>query len=221
DVEFKELGVVVIHEQQRCGVNQRLQLIKKGNQPDILVMTATPIPRTLAMTFYGDMDVSVLDEMPKGRKPIKTFLVPDSKMNSVYRFVKQELDQNNQIFFIYPLVEESETLDLKNATEMYEKLAHVFNDYKVGLLHGKLPSSEKNEIMDKFMKKEYNILVATSVVEVGIDVPDATVMVIEHPDRFGLSQLHQLRGRVGRGKKQSYCFLIIDKKINRETRQKL
>jgi hypothetical protein len=178
-------------------------------------------PRTLAMTFYGDMDVSVLDEMPKGRKPIKTFLVPDSKMNSVYRFVKQELDQNNQIFFIYPLVEESETLDLKNATEMYEKLAHVFNDYKVGLLHGKLPSSEKNEIMDKFMKKEYNILVATSVVEVGIDVPDATVMVIEHPDRFGLSQLHQLRGRVGRGKKQSYCFLIIDKKINRETRQKL
>ena len=221
DVEFKKLGFVVIDEQQRFGVNQRLQLIKKGNQPDILVMTATPIPRTLAMTFYGDMDVSVLDEMPKGRKPIKTFLVPDSKMNSVYRFVKQELDQNNQIFFIYPLVEESETLDLKNATEMYEKLAHVFNDYKVGLLHGKLPSSEKNEIMDKFMKKEYNILVATSVVEVGIDVPDATVMVIEHPDRFGLSQLHQLRGRVGRGKKQSYCFLIIDKKINRETRQKL
>ena len=221
DVEFKKLGFIVIDEQHRFGVNQRLELIKKGIHPDILVMTATPIPRTLAMTFYGDLDVSLIDEMPKGRKPIKTILVSQANQNSLYEFVQQELKQGNQAFFIYPLIEESETLDLKNATDMYEKLKETFKDYNVGLLHGRFSASEKNDVMDKFFNKEYNILVATSVVEVGIDVPDATVIVIEHPDRFGLSQLHQLRGRVGRSKKQSYCFLVIDEKMNYETKQKL
>jgi len=221
DVEFKNLGLVIIDEQHRFGVNQRLDLIKKGNHPDILVMTATPIPRTLAMTFYGDLDVSIIDEMPKGRKPIKTLLLAESNIKNMYEFVKEELEQNNQVFFVYPLIEESEVLDLKNAQDMYEKLKQEFMNYSVGLLHGKLSPSEKNDIMEKFIKKEYNILVSTSVVEVGIDVPDATVMVIEHPDRFGLSQLHQLRGRVGRSKKQSFCFLVVNDNISDDVKQKL
>lgn len=221
DVEFKKLGLVVIDEQHRFGVNQRLELIKKGNHPDILVMTATPIPRTLAMTFYGDLDVSLIDEVPKGRRPIKTILVAESNRKSLYEFVKEELDQGNQVFFVYPLIEESEALELKNAMSMYEELSEVFKEYKVGLLHGRLSPSEKNEVMDKFVQREYDILVSTSVVEVGIDIPDATVMVIEHPDRFGLSQLHQLRGRVGRSEKQSYCFLVLDDDANNEIKSKM
>jgi len=221
DVEFKKLGLVVIDEQHRFGVNQRLELIKKGNHPDILVMTATPIPRTLAMTFYGDLDVSLIDEMPKGRRPIKTILAAESNRKSLYEFVKEELDQGNQVFFVYPLIEESEVLDLKDAMSMYEELNKIFEEYRVGLLHGRLSSSEKNEVMEKFVQKEYNILVSTSVVEVGIDIPDATVMVIEHPDRFGLSQLHQLRGRVGRSDKQSYCFLVIDDDVNNDVKNKM
>jgi ATP-dependent DNA helicase RecG len=159
--------------------------------------------------------------MPKGRRAIKTILVAESNRKSLYEFVKEELDQSNQVFFVYPLIEESEALELKNAMSMYEELNKVFEEYKVGLLHGRLSPSEKNDVMDKFVQREYDILVSTSVVEVGIDIPDATVMVIEHPDRFGLSQLHQLRGRVGRSDKQSYCFLVIDDDANNEIKSKM
>ncbi len=221
DVEFKKLGFVVIDEQHRFGVNQRLNLISKGFSPDILVMTATPIPRTLALTLYGDLDVSTIREMPKGRKSIKTVLTTDGKSKKIYKFIEKELSKNNQAFFIYPLVEESEKIDLKNATDMYEGLKSVFNDYKIGLLHGKMKPEEKTEIMDKFANKEFSVLVSTTVVEVGVDIPDATVMVIEHPDRFGLSQLHQLRGRVGRSEKQAYCFLVVNGNLNQETKDRL
>jgi ATP-dependent DNA helicase RecG len=221
DVTFKNLGFVVIDEQHRFGVNQRLDLISKGFSPDILVMTATPIPRTLALTLYGDLDVSTIREMPKGRKSIKTVLTTDGKSNKIYEFIKKELKKNNQAFFIYPLVEESEKIDLKNATDMFEGLKTIFPNYNIGLLHGKMKPEEKTEIMDKFAAKEYNVLVSTTVVEVGVDIPDATVMVIEHPDRFGLSQLHQLRGRVGRSNKQSYCFLVVNGNLNQETKDRL
>lgn len=221
DVNFKNLGFVVIDEQHRFGVNQRLQLISKGFSPDILVMTATPIPRTLALTLYGDLDVSTIKEMPKGRKQIKTVLTTDGKSRKIYEFIEKELKNNNQAFFIYPLVEESEKIDLKNATDMYQNLKNIFSNYNVGLLHGKMKPEEKTDIMDKFASKYFNILVSTTVVEVGVDIPDATVMVIEHPDRFGLSQLHQLRGRVGRSNKQSYCFLIVNGNLNQETKDKL
>ncbi|MGM0639854.1 MAG: ATP-dependent DNA helicase RecG [Thermotogota bacterium] len=221
DVEFRKLGFVVIDEQHRFGVNQRLNLISKGFSPDILVMTATPIPRTLALTLYGDLDVSTIREMPKGRKSIKTVLTTDGKSKKIYKFIEKELSKNNQAFFIYPLVEESEKVDLKNATDMYEGLKSIFSDYNIGLLHGKMKPEEKTEIMDKFANKEFHVLVSTTVVEVGVDIPDATVMVIEHPDRFGLSQLHQLRGRVGRSKKQAYCFLIVNGNLNQETKDRL
>lgn len=221
DVNFKNLGFVVIDEQHRFGVNQRLNLISKGFSPDILVMTATPIPRTLALTLYGDLEVSTIREMPKGRKSIKTVLTTDGKSNKIYNFIEKELKKNNQAFFIYPLVEESEKIDLKNATDMFENLKNIFPEYNVGLLHGKMKPEEKTNIMDRFASKEFNILVSTTVVEVGVDIPDATVMVIEHPDRFGLSQLHQLRGRVGRSKKQSYCFLIVNGNLNQETKDRL
>jgi ATP-dependent DNA helicase RecG len=221
DVNFKNLGFVVIDEQHRFGVNQRLDLISKGFSPDILVMTATPIPRTLALTLYGDLDVSTIREMPKGRKSIKTVLTTDGKSGKIYDFIEKELEKNNQAFFIYPLVEESEKIDLKNATDMFEGLKTIFPNYNIGLLHGKMKPEEKTEIMDKFAAKEYNVLVSTTVVEVGVDIPDATVMVIEHPDRFGLSQLHQLRGRVGRSNKQSYCFLVVNGNLNQETKDRL
>ncbi|BBE31954.1 ATP-dependent DNA helicase RecG [Tepiditoga spiralis] len=219
DVVFSKLGLIIIDEQHRFGVNQRLKLINKGISPDILVMTATPIPRTLALTIYGDLDISIIDQMPKGRKKVKTVLSTDSNLKNIYRFIHQEIDQGNQAFFIYPLVEESEVLDLKAAKDMYEKLKLEFNN--VALLHGKMKSEEKNNIMEKFSSKEISILVSTTVVEVGVDIPDATVIVIEHADRFGLSQLHQLRGRVGRSKKQSYCFLITGNNIPETTKNKL
>jgi ATP-dependent DNA helicase RecG len=221
DVNFKNLGFVVIDEQHRFGVNQRLDLISKGFSPDILVMTATPIPRTLALTLYGDLDVSTIREMPKGRKSIKTVLTTDGKSGKIYKFIEKELEKNNQAFFIYPLVEESEKIDLKNATDMFEGLKTIFPNYNIGLLHGKMKPEEKTEIMDKFSTKEYNVLVSTTVVEVGVDIPDATVMVIEHPDRFGLSQLHQLRGRVGRSNKQAYCFLVVNGNLNQDTKDRL
>ncbi|MDN5343594.1 MAG: ATP-dependent helicase RecG [Oceanotoga sp.] len=221
DVEFKKLGLIIIDEQHRFGVNQRLSLIQKGSSPDILVMTATPIPRTLALTLYGDLDVSIIDEMPSGRKKVKTILNSDNNLKNIYDFIKDELKKENQAFFIYPLIEESEAIDLKNAKDMHEQISKIFSDYNVGLLHGKMKSVEKNEIMEKFSKKEINILVSTTVIEVGVDIPDATVMVIEHADRFGLSQLHQLRGRVGRSSKQSYCFLTTSSNISKETKTKL
>lgn len=221
DVEFHNLGLVVIDEQHRFGVKQRANIIKKGIAPDILVMTATPIPRTFALTLYGDMDVSVINQMPKGRKTVKTILTKDSKEKEIYDFIEKELEDKNQIFFIYPLIEESEKIDLKNAKEMYENLRLRFKKYTVGLLHGKMNAQEKEEVMEKYRCKEIDVLVSTSVVEVGVDIPDATVMVIEHAERFGLSQLHQLRGRVGRSNKQSYCFLIINNNVNKETIEKL
>lgn len=221
DVIFNNLGLVVIDEQHRFGVKQRLALINKGKMPDILFMTATPIPRTLAMTLYGDLDVSIITEMPAGRKKVKTVLVKENKINEIYNFIEKELKNDNQAFFVYPLIEESEVFDLKAATEMYEVLKKRYGNYGVGLLHGKMTPDEKNDIMEKFVNKEFKVLVSTTVIEVGVDVPDATVMVIEHADRFGLSQLHQLRGRVGRSKKQSYCFLIVGDNVSSVTREKI
>lgn len=205
-VEFDNLGAVVIDEQHRFGVNQRLMLRKKAQNPQILTMTATPIPRTLAITMNGDLDLTIIDELPKGRKPIIT------KMNlprkQIYQLIRDEVNAGHQAYIVYPLIDESETLSAKAATKEAERLREtVFSDLKIGLLHGKLKNSEKDEVMEKFKNKEYDILVATTVVEVGVDVPNATVIVIENSERFGLSQLHQLRGRVGRCELQSYCIL--------------
>lgn len=222
NVLFKNLGLAVIDEQHRFGVNQRLCLINKGISPDFLVMTATPIPRTLALTVYGELDISTIDQMPKGRKNVITRTIDDSKRKEMYSFVREELNNNNKAFFVYPLIEESEKVDLKSAQEMYSsELKNEFSDYGVGIIHGKMSSSEKNEIMENFSKGSINVLVSTTVIEVGIDIPQATVMVVEHAERFGLSQLHQLRGRVGRSSRQSYCFLIISDNTGDETKQKI
>ena len=206
NVEFNNLGAVVIDEQHRFGVNQRLTLRKKAANPQILTMTATPIPRTLAITMNGDLDLTIIDELPKGRKPIKTFLNMSRKQ--IYQLIIDEIKSGHQAYIVYPLIDESETLSAKAATKEAERLKEtVFRDYKIGLLHGKLKNTEKDEVMEKFKNKEYDILVSTTVVEVGVDVPNATVIVIENAERFGLSQLHQLRGRVGRCDLQSYCIL--------------
>jgi ATP-dependent DNA helicase RecG len=226
DVEFKNLGLAIIDEQHRFGVLQRLGLVRKGVAPDVLVMTATPIPRTLAMTLYGDLDVSVIDEMPPGRKPIVTKHVEDARVEQVYSFVRQQIDQGSQAYVVYPVISaqpasgvvrdkkivESETQAMKAAQKMHEHLSRVvFPDVAVGLLHGKLSSDEKESAMEKFQRGETKILVSTTVIEVGVDVPNATVMLIEQAERFGLAQLHQLRGRVGRGAEQSYCILVTEK----------
>ncbi|MGC8966278.1 MAG: ATP-dependent DNA helicase RecG [Caldimicrobium sp.] len=210
-VEFKKLGLVIIDEQHRFGVLQRAALREKakGITPDTLVMTATPIPRTLALTVYGDLDVSIIDEMPKGRKPVITKLFLEYNKDKAYALVREELKRGNQAYVILPLIEESESLNLKAVMTYGEELQkEVFPEFKVRILHGKMSSVEKDKIMQAFKRGEINVLVSTTVVEVGVDVPNATVMVIEHAERFGLSQLHQLRGRVGRSEKQSYCFLI-------------
>jgi len=213
DVAFKKLGFVVIDEQHRFGVRQRETLIKKGDHVDTMVMTATPIPRTLSLSVFGDLDIASIDEMPPGRKPVRTMVLPQDKTEELYSFLKKEIDNKGQVFIVYPLVEESEALDLKDATSMYQSLKEIyFSDYNVGLLHGKMKPDEKDKIMEDFIDRQYDILVSTTVIEVGIDVPSATVMVIEHPERFGLAQLHQLRGRVGRNKKKGYCFLITGDK---------
>ena len=205
-VEFNNLGAVVIDEQHRFGVNQRLSLRKKAENPQILTMTATPIPRTLAITMNGDLDLTIIDELPKGRKPIITRMNMPRKQ--IYQLIRDEVNAGHQVYIVYPLIDESETLSAKAATKEAERLQQtVFSDLKIGLLHGKLKNSEKDEVMEKFKNKEYDILVATTVVEVGVDVPNATVIVIENSERFGLSQLHQLRGRVGRCDLQSYCIL--------------
>ncbi len=213
-VEFKKLGLVIIDEQHRFGVLQRAALREKarGLEPDTLVMTATPIPRTLAMTVYGDLDVSIIDELPAGRKPVKTYLFTGEERSKAYALVRKELQKGNRAYVIFPLVEESEKMDLLAATTMAEELQKkIFPEFKVGLLHGKMKPGEKEAIMRAFKEGECQVLVATTVVEVGVDVPEATVMVIEHAERFGLSQLHQLRGRVGRSERESYCLLIAHK----------
>jgi ATP-dependent DNA helicase RecG len=209
DVEFAKLGLVIVDEQHRFGVEQRNKLKGKGLSPHFLVMTATPIPRTLAMTVYGDLDVSIIDELPKGRQPIVTRKTFASKRPQVMGFVRDHVAKGRQAYIVYPLVEESETMDLKNALEEYEKVKAGFPQFQVGLLHGRMKSAEKDDVMNKFRRGEIQILVATTVIEVGVDVPNANIMVIEHAERFGLSQLHQLRGRVGRGSYKSYCVLVL------------
>jgi ATP-dependent DNA helicase RecG len=211
-VEFKRLGLAIVDEQHRFGVEQRQKLMEKGSHPDVLVMTATPIPRTLALTIYGDLDVSIIDELPPGRKPIITKQVDDSKVEQVYSFLKKQIDLGRQAYVVYPVIEESETQAMKAAQKMHVELSTiVFPSLKVGLLHGKLRTDDKESAMDKFQRGETQILVSTTVIEVGVDVPNATVMVIEQAERFGLAQLHQLRGRVGRGAEQSYCILVTGK----------
>ncbi len=208
-VQFKRLGLVVIDEQHKFGVIQRLKLKEKGLSPDVLIMTATPIPRTLSLTLFGDLDISILDEMPPGRSPIKTLWIPNGKENEAYEFIKSEMAHGRQAFIVYPLVEESKVIDLKAAvTEAKRLQKDIFPTLRIGLLHGQMKSAEKDKVMLDFKEKRYDILVSTVIIEVGIDVPNATVMVVEHAERFGLSQLHQLRGRIGRGSEQSYCLLF-------------
>ena len=208
-VDFKNLGFVVIDEQHRFGVLQRARLRRKGIQPDVLVMTATPIPRTLALTLYGDLDISVLDSMPEGRLPVRTVWRKAGKRKEIYEFIREEASKNRQAYIVYPLVEESEKIDLAAAKEGWQVLSSdVFPEYYVGLLHGRMKTDEKEEVMRLFKSGEIDILVATTVVEVGVDNPNATVMLVEHAERFGLTQLHQLRGRIGRGKEPSTCILL-------------
>jgi ATP-dependent DNA helicase RecG len=222
DVAFRELGLAIIDEQHRFGVLQRATLRAKGLHPDVLVMTATPIPRTLALTTYGDLDVSVMREMPPGRQPISTTARPESRRDEVYAFIRQQIGEGRQAYVIYPLVEESEKVDLKAATEMADHLSQdVFPDLRVALLHGRMKQDAKDRVMGAFARKEFDILVSTTVIEVGIDVPNATVMLIEHAERFGLSQLHQLRGRVGRGAHKSYCILLFQYPLTDQGRERL
>ena len=210
-VEFQDLGLAVVDEQHRFGVRQRMALGEREIPPDTLIMSATPIPRSLAMTLYGDLDLSLLDEMPEGRRPVKTLLRYPSKRGEVHGFVDEQIEAGRQAYIVYPLVEESEKMDLRSATEEYERLsAETFKHRRVGLIHGQLSSAEKDQVMRAFLAGDLDVLVATTVIEVGIDVPSASVMVVEHAERFGLSQLHQLRGRVGRGPAKSYCVLIAE-----------
>lgn len=212
-VDFKELGFIVIDEQHRFGVNQRKALREKGQNPDVLAMTATPIPRTLAITTYGDMDVSRIDQLPAGRKKVETYWIRSQKIDQMYRFVTKELSGGAQVYVVTPLISESESMDLKNAELIYDKFTELFGQkYHIGLLHGQMPNDQKETVMKDFSDKKIDVLVSTTVIEVGVDVPNASVMVIYDANRFGLSQLHQLRGRVGRGEKQSYCILIADPK---------
>lgn len=221
-VEFHKLGLAVIDEQHRFGVMQRVEIRRRGVNPDVLVVTATPIPRSLAMTVYGDLEVSIIDELPPGRTPIKTFVRGDDRRDKIYEFIRQQLQAGHQAYVVYPIIEESEKLDLRNATEMYEHLGRdVFPEFNVGLLHGKMKPIEKEEVMAAFSKNKTQILVATTVIEVGVDVPNASVMLIEHAERFGLSQLHQLRGRVGRGAAESYCILLAQFSKTKEAQERL
>ena len=209
DIKFNLLGLAIIDEQHRFGVNQRNTLLQKGFNPHLLSMTATPIPRTLAITYHGDMDLSIIDELPKNRIPITTKTVNENRLEKIYSFMNDEVKSGRQCIIVYPLIEETEKSDLAAAEEMYDKLKrNVFKDIKVGLIHGRLEKDLKDEIMSDFSKNKINIIISTTVIEVGIDVPNATVMLIEHAERFGLTQLHQLRGRVGRGSEKSYCILV-------------
>ena len=222
NVQFRNLGLVVIDEQHRFGVVQRAKMWAKNNiPPHVLVMTATPIPRTLAMTLYGDLDVSVIDELPPGRKPITTSHIFRNRADSLYSFIRTQISEGRQAYVVYPLISESEKLDLKNLEDGYKQLCNVFCDYRLSKLHGKMKPKEKDEEMRRFASGETQILVSTTVIEVGVDVPNASVMVIENAERFGLSQLHQLRGRVGRGASQSYCILVTDYKLSEDTRKRM
>jgi ATP-dependent DNA helicase RecG len=222
NVKFKNLGIVIIDEQHRFGVAQRAKLWKKNIiPPHILVMTATPIPRTLAMTLYGDLDISVIDELPKGRKPIKTMHQFDKDRIKLFGFMRNQIEEGRQVYVVYPLIEESETLDLKDLMDGYESISRAFPEYALGILHGRMTPDAKDYEMKRFVKGETKILVSTTVIEVGVNVPNASVMVIENAERFGLSQLHQLRGRVGRGSDQSYCILMSNYKLSRDSKVRL
>jgi ATP-dependent DNA helicase RecG len=221
-VAFQRLGLAVVDEQHRFGVHQRARLKGKGERPDVLVMTATPIPRTLALTLYGDLDVSVLDELPPGRKPVRTEARTETRRAQIYTFLADQVAEGRQIYVVYPLVEESEAMDLKAATDMAAHLQRdVFPHLVVGLLHGRMSSEEKDAIMQRFKAGAVHVLVATTVIEVGIDVPNASVMLIEHAERFGLSQLHQLRGRVGRGPWKSYCILLTAGRLGEDAQRRV
>ena len=220
EVEFKNLGFVVVDEQHRFGVVQRGILLQKGSHPHLLAMTATPIPRTMAITYHGDMDLSIIDEMPKDRKPVITKIVKEDRLQNVYKFIREEVQAGRQCMVVYPLVEETEKSDLAAATEGFEALQNIFKGIKIGLIHGRMKKEEKDAIMDAYAKNEINILVSTTVIEVGIDIPNASVMLIEHAERFGLTQLHQLRGRVGRGSSKSYCILV-ERNIRDTSRKRL
>ena len=221
DVEFRNLGLAIVDEQHRFGVLQRLGIVQKGVHPDVLVMTATPIPRTLSMTLYGDLDVSVIDELPPGRKPIVTKHATADRVEQVYSFIKRQIDEGRQAYVVYPVIEESETQAMKAAQKMYEHLSReVFPDLSVGLMHGRLAAGEKEDVMRRFKAGEIRIMVSTTVIEVGVDVPNASVMVVEQAERFGLAQLHLLRGRVGRGAAQSYCILVTEK-VNDAARERI
>lgn len=221
-VEFRNIGFVVIDEQHRFGVEQRSKLWRKNDSPPhVLVMTATPIPRTLAMTLYGDLDVSIIDELPPGRKPVTTLLRFDNNLPAIYEALRKQLAEGRQAYIVYPLIRESEKSDLKNLMEGYEQIKRIFPEYEVCMVHGKLKSREKEEEMQKFVSGKARIMVATTVIEVGVDVPNASVMMIQNAERFGLSQLHQLRGRVGRGAEQSYCILLASHKLSNDSRRRL
>ena len=221
-VSFCRLGIAVIDEQHRFGVEQRARLwAKSANPPHVLVMTATPIPRTLAMTIYGDLDVSVIDQLPPGRKPVRTLHKFDNQLTSLYQSIRRQIELGRQVYVVFPLIKESEKVDLKNLEEGYETLKQAFPEFSLSKIHGKMKSAEKEEEMERFVKGETQILVATTVIEVGVNVPTASVMVILDAQRFGLSQLHQLRGRVGRGSDQSYCILVTNYKLSEETRKRI
>jgi len=221
-VQFARLGMVVVDEQHRFGVAQRAKLWSKSdNPPHILVMTATPIPRTLAMTLYGDLDVSIIDELPPGRKPVVTTHAFDSRIPSLYDGLRKQMQQGRQVYVVFPLIEESERIDLKSLEDGYATLCQVFPEYRLSKVHGKMKAKEKDEEMQRFARGETQMLVATTVIEVGVNVPNASVMVIMEAQRFGLSQLHQLRGRVGRGAEQSYCILVTTPKLAEETRKRI
>jgi ATP-dependent DNA helicase RecG len=223
-VKFKNLGLAIIDEQHRFGVAQRAKLWKKNTlPPHVLVMTATPIPRTLAMTLYGDLDVSVIDELPPGRKPVHTSHVFDSARLKIFNFMEDQIKRGRQVYVVYPLIEESATLDLKDLMDGYESVARRFPvpNYQISIVHGRMKAADKEWEMGRFARGETQIMVATTVIEVGVNVPNASIMVIESAQRFGLSQLHQLRGRVGRGADQSYCILVSDQKLSKEARLRL
>ncbi|HEX3387144.1 MAG TPA: helicase-related protein, partial [Mucilaginibacter sp.] len=223
-VQFQNLGFVVIDEQHRFGVEQRSKLWRKNNiPPHVLVMTATPIPRTLAMTLYGELDVSVIDELPAGRKPIETLHFYEGQRLRMFGFMKQEITKGRQIYVVYPLIQESEKLDLKNLEHGIEILRKEFPlpDYQISIVHGKMPAKDKDFEMQRFVKHETQIMVATTVIEVGVNIPNASVMIIENAERFGLSQLHQLRGRVGRGAEQSFCILMSSHKLSYDSKIRL
>ncbi len=220
-IRFHRLGMAIIDEQHRFGVAQRALLREKGENPHILVMSATPIPRSLAMTLYSDLDLSIIRDLPPGRKEIITRILSESERKQLHRFMTERLHEGGQIYVVYPLIEESEALDLKNATEGFDQIRVEFPDVDAGLLHGRMPSAEKENVMREFNENRIQILVSTTVIEVGVNVPNASVMVVEHAERFGLSQLHQLRGRIGRGARQSYCMLMTDVKQSKEARSRL